>query len=149
MALFLKNAFSQMNTPCPANEATSSGELSNLTGRFLNYLNEHVPADRMLKGFEWILDSVNPGTSETTSQAFLPLLRPDFQLFVRNVLIFSWENKIDKADLGEAMEENVLKLKVWSPLYYGTMVHSLMSLVVAVLEGSLAEALSKWQEHCF
>ncbi|CAM6075655.1 unnamed protein product [Sphagnum tenellum] len=29
-----------------------------------------------------------------------------------------WENKIDKADLGEAMEENMLKLKVWSPLYY-------------------------------
>jgi len=115
---------------------SSSGELSNLTGRFLNYLNKHVPADRMLKGFEWILDSANPGTSETTSQAFLPLLRPDFQLFVRNVLILRWENKIDKADLGEAMEENVLKLKVWSPLYYGTMVHSLMSLVVAVLEGS-------------
>jgi len=108
-----------MNTPCPANEGTSSAELSNLTGNFLNYLNKHVLADGMLKGFEWILDSANPGTSETTSQALLPLLRPDFQLFVRNVLILRWENKIDKADLGEVMEENVLKLKVWSPLYYG------------------------------
>ncbi len=82
------------------------------------------------------MDSANPGTSETTLKALLALLRPDSQLFVRNVLILRWENKTDKADLGETMEENVLKLTVWSPLYYGTMVHSLMSLVVAVLEGS-------------
>ncbi|CAK9228778.1 unnamed protein product [Sphagnum troendelagicum] len=45
------------------------------------------------------LPKTNPGTSETTSQALLPLLRPDFQLFVRNVLLLRWENKIDKADL--------------------------------------------------
>ncbi|CAN5975924.1 unnamed protein product [Sphagnum jensenii] len=39
-----------------------------------------------------------------------------------DVLILSWENKFDKADISEAMVENVSKLKAWSPLiYYGTL----------------------------
>jgi hypothetical protein len=61
----------------------------------------------------------NPRTSHSSSKALVPLLRPDFQLFVRDVLILSWENKFDKADISEAMIENVSKLKAWSPLYYG------------------------------
>ncbi len=105
-----------MHTPCPANEASSSAELSNLTRGFIRHLNKHAPVDRMLRGFEWILDSANPGISKTASQALLLLLRLDFQLFVRDVLILRWANKIGKADLGEAMEENTSKLKVWSSL---------------------------------
>ncbi len=105
-----------MHTPCPANEASSSAELSNLTRGFTRHLNKHAPVDRMLRDFEWILDSANPGISKTASQALLLLLRLDFQLFVRDVLILRWANKIGKADLGEAMQENTSKLKVWSSL---------------------------------
>jgi hypothetical protein len=59
--------------------------------------------------------------SKTASQALLLLSRLDFQLFMRDVLILRWVKKIGKADLGEAMQENASKLKVWSSLYYGTL----------------------------
>jgi hypothetical protein len=76
---------------------------------------------QMLRGLKWMLDSANPRISKTASQALLLLLRLDFQLFVRDVLILRWANKIGKADLGEAMQENASKFKVWSSLYYGTL----------------------------
>ncbi len=41
----------------PANEVSSSWQLSLLTGEFIRWLNEHAPGDRQLEGFEWILDS--------------------------------------------------------------------------------------------
>jgi len=32
-----------------------------------------------------------------------------------------WENKTGLGDIMEVLKENVLKLKVWNPLYYGTL----------------------------
>jgi hypothetical protein len=67
-----------MRTPCPANEASSSAELSNLTGGSIRHLNKHAPVGRMLRGFEWILNSANPRISKTASQALLLLLKARF-----------------------------------------------------------------------
>jgi hypothetical protein len=77
----------------------------------------------MLRGFEWIVDSANPTIFKTTSQAFLLLLRLDFQLFVKDLLILILENKIDKVDLSEVKEKNSSELKIWSPFYYGTLLY--------------------------
>jgi hypothetical protein len=60
-------------------------------------------------------------SSEAALQALEPLLRPDFQLFVRDCFFLRWENKIANADLAEAVHKNMSKLKVWSCLYYGTL----------------------------
>jgi len=81
----------------PANEASSSWQMSLLTGEFIRWLNEHAPGDRKLKRFEWLLDSPNPRTSNSSLKALVPLSRPNFQLFVRDVLILRWEKKFDKA----------------------------------------------------
>jgi hypothetical protein len=67
----------------------------------------------------YLLDSPNPRTSSVGSQPLQPLLRPDFQLFVRGFLILRWENKIDNTLLEKAVHENTSKLKAWSPLFYG------------------------------
>jgi hypothetical protein len=69
-------------------------------------------------------------------------------LFVMDVLILSWENKFDKADISEAMVENVSKLKAWSPLiYYGKLPYVIGG-CCAGRQFSMAEALSKWQGNC-
>ena len=65
------------------------------------------------------MDSANPSSSEAALSALELLKRPDFQLFVSETLLPRWENKINPAECGDAMDENVEKLKVWSPLYYG------------------------------
>jgi len=67
-----------MCTPYPANESNNSIELYFLFGRFIEHLNPHAPTNRMLRGFEWIVDPTNPKTSKTTSQSLLLLLRPNF-----------------------------------------------------------------------
>jgi hypothetical protein len=111
-----------MLTPYPTNESSNSIELYFLSGRFIKHLNQHAPTNKMLRGFEWIVDLANPKTS-TTSQAFLLLLRPNFQLFMRDLLIHILENRIDKVDLNEGKEKNASKLKLWSPFYYGTLLY--------------------------
>jgi len=121
LAIFSEFVFHMMSSPCPANEATSSAQLYHLTGDFLNFKNDNAPADRKLQGLDSILDSGNPTSSEAASQALEPLLRPDFQLFVRDCFILRWENKIANADLAEAVHENMSKLKVRSCLYYSTL----------------------------
>ncbi|CAM6092080.1 unnamed protein product [Calypogeia fissa] len=115
-AIFCENAFRLMNGPCPVNEATSSAELSYLTGAFIRFLNDSAaPADRKLKGLRSLLDSGDlstySGASSTESQAPKWPLRPDFQLFVKNCLILRWENNIDMLDLVRAADENTSKLK--------------------------------------
>jgi hypothetical protein len=98
LRVFLEQAHSPTwVTLHPAIEASSSWQLSLLTGEFIRWLNEHAPGDRQLEGFEWILDSPNPRTSNSSSKALVPLLRPNFQLFVIDVLILRWENKFDKS----------------------------------------------------
>ncbi|CAM6086008.1 unnamed protein product [Calypogeia fissa] len=124
LAIFCESAFRLMNGPCPVNEASSSAELSYLTGAFIRFLNANAaPADRKLKGLRSLLDSVDLSTysaaSSTELQALKWLLRPDFQLFVKNCLILRWENNIDMLDLLSAADENTSKLKAWSTMFYG------------------------------
>jgi hypothetical protein len=79
LAPYIEIAFYWMLTPYLTNEFSNSIELYFLFGRFIKHLNQHAPTNKMLRGFEWIADLANPKTSKTTSQAFLLLLRPDFQ----------------------------------------------------------------------
>jgi len=120
LAPYIETAFYWMLTPYPTNESSNSIELYFFFGRFIKHLNQHAPTNKMLRSFEWIADLANPKTSKTTSQAFLLLLRLDFQLFMRDLLIHILVNKIDKVDLNEGKEKNASKLKLWSPFYYGT-----------------------------
>ena len=121
VAVFLESAFGviQEIKQGPGNEAQSSHYLSYITRDFLKTLNRNAPTNKQLLGLETILDSANSSSSGAALSALEPLKRPDFQLFVSGSLLLRWENKINPAERGDAMDENVKKLKVWSPLYYG------------------------------
>jgi len=71
------------------------------------------------------LDSPDLEAFESALTVLLPLLRPNFQMFVSDVLMLRWENKIDKGHITEALEENVMKLKKLSPLYYSTLPYAI------------------------
>ena len=118
LAAFLEACFFVIKK-VPGNEAQSSSDLSFITGNFLQFLDEYVPVDKQIRGLESILDASNPSLSRGTLSALVQLKRPDFQLFVSEVLLLRWENKIRAEDFLLALEENVEKLKEWSPLYYG------------------------------